>query len=117
MADLGAVGRLLTASYENIAGPKHVTLVVHNIVPVAQNGTLGGSVFDGANPVAGARVLVVLAKTLELVAVAYTDANGDWSVGGLCPSIGGVYAAIAQDPVTGTVYNDLIYTGLTAVSP
>lgn len=116
MADLGAIGyRPDVSSGKNLPFPGYARTTHKEIAP--QNGVIAGVVTELATPLQHVCVALVWRPTMALIRRTWTDANGEWSIGGLNTAWKDNYAVIIQDLDTGDVYNDAIYALVEPVVP
>jgi hypothetical protein len=107
MANLGAIGYDLC---EPVVFPfGDATLGANAPSSTAdQSGVISGVVLEGgATPVPNCLVTVLYRPTMRPVARGWTDTSGAYSFSGFNHASSS-YLVIAQDPATGTVYNDLV---------
>jgi hypothetical protein len=111
MSDLGSIARSPELTVYGITGPGYAGGTI--AAPLAQNGSLSGTVTVGVTPVNGAKLYLYWRQSMQMVARTFTDAAGDYSFTGLPPSATNGYAIVVFDPEGGTVYNDHIKSLLT----
>lgn len=80
------------------------------------SGRLGGAITESGTPLKEAKITIHWRSSGRCIGIAYTDANGDWEIGGFDPSRSADYAVWIRDKDGGTVYNDVIYA-LVAPTP
>jgi hypothetical protein len=73
-----------------------------------------GTVTEAGEPVVHCEVFLFWRPNMMKIGRTLTDASGAWSFTKL-DSTRSDYVAVAKDPVTGTQYNDIIYSMLTPV--
>lgn len=112
MADKGAVGNL---QIYGVTKRIHVFGVFAGRdakSPLAQNGSITGTVQENGVAVKGALITLHWRSSMACIGRTWSAADGSFSFTNLDPGLSG-YVIICQDPDGGTQYNDIIYSLLT----